>query len=50
MFAGTVKDNIRYGKPDATDEEIIAAAKMPMRMNLLCSFQMVIILISDSEA
>ena len=27
MFAGTVKDNIRYGKPDATDEEIIAAAK-----------------------
>lgn len=50
LFAGTVKDNIRYGKPDATDEEIIAAAKMPMRMNLLCSFQMVIILISDSEA
>ncbi len=27
LFAGTVKDNIRYGKPDATDEEIIAAAK-----------------------
>jgi ATP-binding cassette subfamily B protein len=24
---GTVKDNIRLGKPDATDEEIIAAAK-----------------------
>ena len=22
LFAGTVKDNIRYGKPDATDEEI----------------------------
>lgn len=27
LFAGTVKDNIRYGKPDATDKEIIAAAK-----------------------
>lgn len=27
MFAGTVKDNILYGKPDASDEEIVAAAK-----------------------
>lgn len=27
LFTGTVKDNIRYGKLDATDEEIIAAAK-----------------------
>ena len=27
LFAGTVMDNIRYGKPDATDEEIILAAK-----------------------
>lgn len=27
MFSGTVKDNIRYGKPDASDEEIIRAAK-----------------------
>ena len=26
MFAGTVADNIRYGKPDATDEEIRQAA------------------------
>ncbi len=26
MFAGTVKENIRYGKPDATDEEIVKAA------------------------
>ena len=23
MFAGTVRDNIRYGRPDATDEEIV---------------------------
>nr|MBP3598283.1 ABC transporter ATP-binding protein [Eubacterium sp.] len=27
LFAGTVIDNIRYGKPDATREEIIEAAK-----------------------
>ena len=27
LFTGTVKDNIRYGKLDATDEEIVAAAK-----------------------
>lgn len=26
MFAGTVRDNIRYGRPDATDEEIVEAA------------------------
>lgn len=28
LFSGTVKDNIRYGKLDATDEEIIEAAKL----------------------
>ena len=28
LFTGTVKDNIRFGKLDATDEEIIAAAKL----------------------
>ena len=27
LFSGTVKDNIRYGKLDATDDEIISAAK-----------------------
>lgn len=27
LFAGTVSENIRYGKPDATEEEIIMAAK-----------------------
>ena len=26
LFAGTVRDNIRYGRGDATDEEIVAAA------------------------
>jgi ATP-binding cassette, subfamily B, multidrug efflux pump len=27
LFAGTVHENIRYGKPDASDEEVIEAAK-----------------------
>ena len=27
LFVGTVYDNIRYGRPDATREEVIAAAK-----------------------
>lgn len=28
LFSGTIRDNIRYGRPDASDEEVIAAAKM----------------------
>jgi ATP-binding cassette subfamily B protein len=28
LFSGTVRDNLRYGRLDATDEEIVAAAKM----------------------
>ncbi len=27
LFSGTVRDNIRYGRPDATEEEVIAAAQ-----------------------
>ena len=27
LFADTVRENIRYGRPDATDEEIVEAAK-----------------------
>ena len=27
LFAGTIKENIRYGRLDATDQEVIAAAK-----------------------
>ena len=26
MFAGTIRENIRYGRPDATDQEIVEAA------------------------
>ena len=28
LFAGTVMENIRYGRPDASDEEVIEAAKL----------------------
>lgn len=28
LFTGTIKDNIKYGKENATDEEVIEAAKM----------------------
>lgn len=28
LFTGTVADNIRYGNPDATDEEVVEAAKL----------------------
>ncbi|WP_339276395.1 ABC transporter ATP-binding protein [Paenibacillus sp. FSL W8-0426] len=28
LFSGTIRDNIAYGKPDATDEQIIQAAKL----------------------
>ena len=27
LFSGSIRENIKWGKPDATDEEIIAAAK-----------------------
>jgi ATP-binding cassette subfamily B multidrug efflux pump len=27
LFSGTVRDNIRYGRPDASDEDVMAAAK-----------------------
>ncbi|OUQ88948.1 multidrug ABC transporter ATP-binding protein [Brevibacillus brevis] len=28
LFSGTIKENIMYGKPDATDTEVVSAAKM----------------------
>ena len=27
LFSGTIKDNIKWGKPDASDEEIVSACK-----------------------
>lgn len=31
LFTGTIRDNIRYGNLDATDEEIVAAAQLAVR-------------------
>jgi ATP-binding cassette, subfamily B, multidrug efflux pump len=28
LFGGTIRDNLRYGNPDATDEQIVEAAKV----------------------
>ncbi len=28
LFSGTIRENIRYGRPDATDEEVVEAAKL----------------------
>lgn len=38
LFAGTVMENIRYGKPDATDEEVILAAKRANAHDYIMSF------------
>jgi ATP-binding cassette subfamily B protein len=31
LFTGTIRDNICYGRPNASDEEVVAAAKQPRR-------------------
>ena len=36
LFTGTVRDNIRFGKLDATDEEIVAAAKLANADSFIC--------------
>lgn len=38
LFGGTIKENIAYGKPDATEEEIILAAKQANAFNFIESF------------
>lgn len=38
LFAGTVLENIRYGKPDATDEEVIEAAKRANAHEFIMNF------------
>ncbi|MDE7009081.1 MAG: ABC transporter ATP-binding protein/permease, partial [Lachnospiraceae bacterium] len=39
LFTGTIKDNIRYGKLNATDEEIIAAAKAVHAHDFICKLE-----------
>lgn len=38
LFGGTIKENIAYGKPNATDEEIILAAKQANALSFIESF------------
>lgn len=38
LFAGSIMDNIRYGKPDATDEEVVRAAKNANAHDFIMSF------------
>jgi ABC transporter fused permease/ATP-binding protein len=38
LFGGTIKENIAYGKPDATDEEIRQAAKQANAFDFIESF------------
>ena len=35
LFSGTVRDNLRYGKPDATDEEIMEALRIVSAQDVL---------------
>jgi ABC-type multidrug transport system fused ATPase/permease subunit len=38
LFGGTIRENILYGKPDATEEEIINAAEMSNSLEFINSF------------
>ncbi len=38
LFTGTVSDNIRYGRPDASDEEVVAAAQAAQAHDFIVSF------------
>ncbi len=38
LFSGTIRDNIRYGRPDATDEEVVAAAKAAQAHTFITEF------------
>ncbi|MCS7004371.1 MAG: ABC transporter transmembrane domain-containing protein [Cytophagales bacterium] len=38
LFGGTIRENIQYGKPSATEEEIVWAAKQANAWDFICSF------------
>lgn len=40
LFAGTIMENIRYGKPDATDVEVIEAAKKANAHEFIDAFEL----------
>jgi len=39
VFSGTIRENIRYGKLDATEEEIVAAAKAVHAHDFICQLE-----------
>ena len=39
LFTGTIRDNIRYGRPEASDEEVIAAAKAAQAHDFITGFE-----------
>ena len=38
LFSGTIRDNIRYGRPDASEEEVVAAAQAAQAHEFILSF------------
>jgi ATP-binding cassette subfamily B protein len=38
LFSGTIRDNIRYGRPEATEEEVIEAAKAAQAHEFITGF------------
>jgi ATP-binding cassette, subfamily B, multidrug efflux pump len=38
LFSGTIRDNIAFGRPDASDEQVIAAAKAAQAHDFISSF------------
>jgi ATP-binding cassette subfamily B protein len=38
LFTGTIRDNIRYGRPDASDEEVFAVAEAAQAHGFITSF------------
>ncbi|UCD45877.1 MAG: ABC transporter ATP-binding protein [Candidatus Bathyarchaeota archaeon] len=38
LFSGTIRDNIRYGNPDASDEEVVEAAKTAQAHEFIMTF------------
>jgi len=38
LFSGTIKDNIKYGRPNATDEKVVEAAKAAQAHDFITKF------------
>jgi ATP-binding cassette subfamily B protein len=38
LFSGTIRDNIRYGRPEASDEEVVAAAQAAQAHDFVTGF------------